>query len=536
MKQIVRRTSLLTNETCIISCDSYRISFLENIGFLFMIHLENVTYRYRDDGKQVLRNLNLDIQAGESVCIMGANGSGKSTLAKILAGLIDVKQGRVSVEAGDTSPMPVGILFQNPDNQIVSVTVEKEIAFALENLAVPQPEMERLITETLERFSITHLRSRLTSELSGGEKQRVALAGVMVCQPPILVLDEPDSFLDESGKVTLMEELVKLRQSNPSMIQIHITQYPSTAERYSRLIVLDGGAVAADAAPEEIFQHRAFCIKTGLSFSLENGRQIVIPTSSVNGVAKRPPSINRLVLRRVCFRYHEGHEVLRNISFDLEKGEAIGLVGPSGSGKSSLGLLLCGLLKPGSGSIEYLDDNCQSVPPDRLVGRVSAVFQQPERQFFLPTCSEEIAFGPKNLRCSLNETEIEALLAMVGLEPRTFVAKDPFTLSGGEKRRLAFAAVLSMSPQFVVFDEPTCGLDQEGVGRFILLAQALKQRGVGIVIITHDGDIIKTLTDKVLHLKGDSSWIELSRTEFFEGDGWAGVVSPPTSCEHIPNK
>ena len=536
MKQIVRRTSLLTYETCIISCDSYRISFLENIGFLLMIHLENVTYRYRDDGEPVLRNLNLDIRAGESVCIMGANGSGKSTLAKILAGLIDIKQGRVSVEAGDTSPMPVGILFQNPDNQMVSVTVEKEIAFALENLAVPQPEMERLITETLERFSITHLRSRLTSELSGGEKQRVALAGVMVCRPPILVLDEPDSFLDESGKATLMEELAKLRQSNSSMIQIHITQYPSTAERYSRLIVLDGGTIAADAAPEEIFQHRAFCIKTGLSFSLENGRQIVIPSSSVNGAAKRPPSINKLALRRVCFRYPGGREVLRNISFGLEKGETIGLVGPSGSGKSSLGLLLCGLLKPDFGSIEYLDDNCQSVPPDRLVGRVSAVFQQPERQFFLPTCSEEIAFGPKNLRCSLSETEIEALLAMVGLEPRTFVAKDPFTLSGGEKRRLAFAAVLSMSPQFVVFDEPTCGLDQEGVGRFILLAQALKQRGVGMVIITHDGDIIKTLTDKVLYLKGDSNWIELSRTEFFEGDGWAGVVSLPTSFENTPPK
>ncbi len=499
-----------------------------------MIHLENVTYRYRDDGEPVLRNLNLDIRTGESVCIMGANGCGKSTLAQILAGLIDVKQGRVLVEVGDSPPIPVGILFQNPDNQMVSVTVEKEIAFALENLAVPQPEMERLITETLQRFSITHLRSRLTSELSGGEKQRVALAGAMVCRPPILVLDEPDSFLDESGKITLMEELAKLRLDNPSMIQIHITQYPSTAERYPRLIVLDNGTVAADAAPQKVFQRRAFCIKTGLGFSLESSRQIVIPSSSVNGAAERPQTINKLVLRKVSFRYPEGCEVLRNVSLDLEKGEAIGLVGPSGSGKSSLGLLLCGLLKPRSGSITYLDDNRQLVDPDRLVGRVSAVFQQPERQFFLPTCSEEIAFGPKNLRCPLSKTQIEALLAMVGLEPRTFGPKDPFTLSGGEKRRLAFAAVLSMSPQFVVFDEPTCGLDQEGVGRFILLARALKLRGVGMVIITHDGDIIKALTDKVLYLKGDSSWIELSRAEFFGNDGWMGIVSPPTGCGYAP--
>jgi len=496
---------------------------------LFMIRLENVTYRYREDSEPVLRNLNLHLQPGESVCVMGANGSGKSTLAKILAGLIDVKQGRVRVEIGDGCPMPVGILFQNPDNQIVSVTVEKEIAFALENLGVPLAEMEARVTETLKRFSILHLRSRLTAELSGGEKQRVALAAVMVCRPPILVLDEPDSFLDESGKATLMEELQKLHQGNPSMIQIHITQYPNTAERYHRLIVLDRGVVVADAAPQEILQDQAFCIKTGLAFSLENGRQIVIPQSSVNGVAERSPSLEKITLRNVCFHYAGECEVLRNVSFDLKKGEIIALVGPSGSGKSSLGLLLCGLLKSVSGSIEYLDDNHKPVPFDLLVGRVSAAFQQPERQFFLPSCSKEIAFGPKNLGYMLTKIEIDALLAMAGLEPGTFAPKDPFTLSGGEKRRLAFAAVLSMLPQFVVFDEPTCGLDQEGVGRFLLLALALKRRGVAMVIITHDGNIVESLADKVIHLKGDSSWIELSNAEFFSNNSWEGVVSPPTN-------
>ncbi len=501
-----------------------------------MISFENVTYRYSDDGEPVLRNLNLTVQAGETLCIMGANGSGKSTLAKVLAGLIRVKQGRVHIESASDTQIPVGILFQNPDNQMVALTVEKEIAFALENLGTPQPEMEQLITETLERFSITHLRRRLTSELSGGEKQRVALAAVMVCRPLILVLDEPDSFLDESGKVMLREELARLRRENRAMVQLHITQYPSTARLYPRLVVLDKGAVAADAAPKEIFQDRVFCIKTGLGFSLGEKRRIAVPAFEEGVTTNRFPKVNELILKRVSFRYPEGRQVLKNISFNLNAGETIGLVGPSGSGKSTLGLLLCGLLQPTSGSIEYFDDKDKQVPFDRLSGRVSAVFQQPERQFFLPTCSKEIAFGPRNLGRSLNTKEVETLLAMVGLQPQTFAQKDPYTLSGGEKRRLAFAVVLAMSPQFVIFDEPTCGLDQEGVGRFILLAQTLKEREMGMVIISHDGDIMKNLADKVIYLKDDSSYVELSRTDFFNDDRWVDIVSTPSNCGVIESR
>ncbi|MFH1373944.1 MAG: energy-coupling factor transporter ATPase [bacterium] len=494
-----------------------------------MIRFEEVTCRYRDDGPPVLRNLSLEIRDGESVCIMGANGSGKSTLARIIAGLLEVRQGRLKIDVDSRSPLPVGILFQNPDNQIVSVTVEKEIAFALENLGVPPPEMEQLVDETLERFSISHLRTRLTGELSGGEKQRVALAGVMVCRPPVLVLDEPDSFLDESGKADLERELKKLRTENRSMIQIHITQYPSMARRYRRLVVLDAGTIAADGVPDEIFRDLDLCLRTGLLFSLNDHRQIAIPPQLSHPQAEPPVILSGLVLRRVCLRYPgAASDVLRNISFDLQAGEAIGLVGPSGSGKSSLGLLLCGLLKPDSGSIEYIDDHRQPIPPEQTIGQVSAVFQQPERQFFLPSCSEEVAFGPKNLHQQVDQTHVDALLAMVGLQPTAFRGKDPFILSGGEKRRLAFAAVLSMFPRVVVFDEPTCALDQEGVGRFIRLGRVLKERGVGLIIISHDGDIIKLLTDKVIILTNDSRWSRLSTDEFFCDKTWVGVVSPPS--------
>jgi energy-coupling factor transport system ATP-binding protein len=500
------------------------------IGFFDMIRLERVTFRYRDDSPPVLRNLDLTVSDGESLSVMGVNGSGKSTLAKILAGLLEVKQGRVHIDRNDAGRLPVGILFQNPDNQMVAVTVEKEIAFALENFGTPQPEMERLVSEALERFSIRHLRRRLTSELSGGEKQRVAMAAVMVCRPAVLVLDEPDSFLDESGKAALMEELARLRRENPDMIQIHITQYPSTAQRYPRLVVLDNGSVAADGPPSEIFQRRDFCLRTGLSFSPEDGRQLVVPEFPRDDTGAAD-AVETIRLKNVGFAYLDGHPVLRNLSFTWRWGEIVGLVGPSGSGKSTLGLLLCGLLKPDSGSVAYLNREEQPVSPEKRAGQVSAVFQQPERQFFLPTCAKEVAFGPQNFGRRLRAADVADLLAMVGLQPDMFADKDPFTLSGGEKRRLAFAAVLSMFPRFVVFDEPTCGLDQEGVGRFILLAQALKRRGLGMMVITHDGDIIKHLTDRVLLLQRDAGYFLYTKDEFFQSGRWVGVVSPPAAEE-----
>ncbi|MEW5995164.1 MAG: energy-coupling factor transporter ATPase [Candidatus Zixiibacteriota bacterium] len=491
-----------------------------------MIRLENVTYRYRDDARPVLRNLSLEIQPGEVIAIMGPNGSGKSTLARLLTGLVETRQGHVHVDISTETPMPVGLLFQNPDNQMVAVTVEKEIAFALENQAAPVDEMERRITATLEQFGITHLRQRLTSELSGGEKQRVALAAVMICRPPMLVLDEPDSFLDEPGKAMLLDELGRLQRENPAMIQIHITQYPSTAQKYRRLIVLDRGAVAFDGPPQDIFADNQLSTRLGVTLPVGDRRQVAMPPGP-NKSDVQAAELAAIEVRRASFDYADSAPVVRNVSFSVRRGETLGVVGSSGSGKSTLGLLLSGLLRPQSGSVDYLAADGTPVAPERCTGLVTAVFQQPERQFFLPTCSEEITFGPKNVGLALAKHQVAGYLALVGLEPTEFSRKDPYTLSGGEKRRLAFAAVLSMAPQFVVFDEPTCGLDLEGVGRFIHLVQSLRWRGAGLTIITHDGDLVNRLCDQVLYLQNDGGWDLMSRNEFFGTQRWEGIVSPP---------
>ncbi|MEW6413122.1 MAG: energy-coupling factor transporter ATPase [Candidatus Zixiibacteriota bacterium] len=491
-----------------------------------MIELENVTFRYREDARPALKSVSLRVNDGETVCVMGANGSGKSTLAKLLAGLVEPQQGQVRISRISSRAIPVGIIFQNPDNQMVAVTVEKELAFALENLGYSQEKMETAITGALATFNLTHLRRRLTTELSGGEKQRVALASVMIFEPDVLVLDEPDSFLDEQGKSALREELENIRRRQPRVIQIHITQYPQIARLYKRLVVFSEGEVAADGDPADIFRRTEFCERVGLRFPISEGKRIVVPHRSDIQAMRKQPSVVTIESDVLGFRYSENGHIIRNLSFDVAAGEAVGIVGLSGSGKSTLGNLLCGLLTPTDGGVSYLDRNGQPVDISAVAGRVTGVFQQPEKQFFLPTCSEEMAFGPMNLGRRLSREQQIALFAMVGLDASKFADRDPFTLSGGEKRRLAFAVVLSMRPDFVVFDEPTCGLDPEGVGRFILMAGELKKMGVGLVIISHDGDVIKSLADKVVYLRNDASNLVMPRTDFFANPDYCKIVSP----------
>ncbi|UCE24188.1 MAG: ATP-binding cassette domain-containing protein [Candidatus Zixiibacteriota bacterium] len=491
-----------------------------------MIKLDNVTYRYRDEDQPALKSINLEIGPGESVCVMGANGSGKSTFARLLSGLLNVQQGQLKISSPRSRPIPVGMIFQNPDNQMVAVTVEKELAFALENLGYAQSDMDKLIGHNLQKFNIVHLRQRLTTELSGGEKQRVALASVMIFQPDILVLDEPESFLDEEGKAALGEELINIKKQRPSMIQIHISQYPYVASRYERLLVFDRGEVIADDAPQNILADMDLCERAGLRFTNRAGQRVVIPSQTDRGGRSGSGALGSVEVDKIRFAYSDSDYVLRNLSCTVRAGGIVGVVGPSGTGKSTLGSLICGILKPTDGRVCYLDRNGNLVDPETVAGRVSGVFQQPERQFFLPTCTEEIAFGPKNLGQRLDSQNVEALFAMAGLDADTFADRDPFTLSGGEKRRLAFAAVLSMSPDFVVFDEPTCGLDQEGVGRFILLARGLREKGVGLVIISHDGQIMRSLADSIVYLRSDAGNLVMSCDEFFENPLYRKVVSP----------
>jgi energy-coupling factor transporter ATP-binding protein EcfA2 len=489
-----------------------------------MLSLKNVTYRYRADLPPVLDDISLEVASGEQICVMGANGSGKSTLARLVASLAEPDSGTVTIDTPGSGGMAVGMLFQNPDNQMVAVTVDKEIAFALENLGVPPEQIEQRLSDVLRRFDIEHLRRRLTSELSGGEKQRVALAALMVSDPAALVLDEPDSFLDEAGRRLLSEQLAAIHRRNPRACVIRITQYPHVARSYPRLVMLEHGRILADGNPGAILADESLCQRAGLVFDpcryavKESTTAALAQTNGHSGIAN-------VVCERVTFAYLADQAVLKGLDLELRSGETLAVVGPSGSGKSTLGLLLCGLNQPDSGQLRFLDSDGGQLDAADLPGRVSAILQQPERQFFLRTCAEEVMFGPTNRGHHFVDQQAEAMMQLVGLDPQVFAARDPLTLSGGEKRRLAFAAVLSMQPEVVVFDEPTCALDVDGVSRFVALSQRLAEQGRTQVVITHDGDVVRLLADKVLILDAEGRSSLVTAREFFSSDS-SKTVSP----------
>ncbi|MGH8015112.1 MAG: ABC transporter ATP-binding protein [Candidatus Zixiibacteriota bacterium] len=482
-----------------------------------MIRLENITYRYSGDSPPALLNVNLEFAPGESVCVMGANGSGKSTFARLVAGLLKTQQGRMSVNVGKNVPIPVGLLFQNPDNQMVAVTVQKEIAFALENLGVSQPDMEKRINRILLDFSIEHLRRRMTSELSVGEKQKVALAALFVFNPPVLVLDEPDSFLDKAGRELFRRQLEKIKDKTPELIIIEITQYPQVARQYERLIVFHNGRVAADRSPAEILQNKSFCLNCGIEFDFTPAKEIEMPQLSELSNGNNSNRLEKIIFERVSYSYPgSGQNAVSNFSGVINRNEITAIVGPSASGKSTLSMLMCGINEPDSGQIRWVGQNSREMNGKAIRGQITAALQQPERQFFLSTCEQEVEFGPRNFGRTISRRAIQGLFKMSGLSFEQFYKRDPFTLSLGEKRRLAFASVLSIFPGFIVFDEPTCSLDREGVGRFILMAQGLKKAGAGVVFISHDDEIIKALADKIILLDGKGNFWSMTGEAYFQ--------------------
>lgn len=464
-----------------------------------MCELTNVSYRFPNAADPILRDLSFSMRTGEHVAMMGANGSGKSTLALLMAGLLQPESGYIRIDEAKAMTLPVGVLFQNPDVQLVAATVERDIALGLENLGASNDEMRTRVTEILERFQIRHLRERTIADLSGGEKVRVALAGVMITRPKLLVLDEPDSYLDETGKRILMAEIERLRTTEPEIAVLHITQYRHIADYYPRLLLLKDGAIGYDGLP------------TNYVYDVPDTEKINFSGSSAE---RRILRVNEL-----SFSYTDT-SLIHNLSFELESGSVLAVVGGSGSGKSTLGMLLAGLLTPDNGTIE-VDEVAQGADSP-----VTMLFQFPEKQFFLPTCRAELAFAPMNHGRPVTSLETDYWLSTVGLSPEQFAERDPVTLSGGEKRRLACALPFGLSARSIIFDEPTAGLDHSGVARFLELVHYLKARGKGVLIISHDGTVVEQAADSVLCFAVNGVE-KLSTSDFFASDRWREFLSPP---------
>ncbi|UCD17885.1 MAG: ATP-binding cassette domain-containing protein [Candidatus Zixiibacteriota bacterium] len=496
-----------------------------------MIRLANVSYTY-PGGATALRNLSLHISRGEQVAVIGNNGSGKTTLALLLNGVLKADAGEIRVDGlnpsdehdARTLKQKVGLVFQNPDNQLVSTTVEREVAFSLENMNVPHPQLAERVKTSIELFGLSEFCTRLTSEMSGGEKQRLALASVMAVNPDILILDEPGSYLDESGKRLLAEAVSQLLKQVRDLTVIRITQYAEIAQKYDRVILLKDGKIVMDDSPVAVYANARLCADAGIEIPLKyrmlNG--VDFPRQHHPHTRKESKDVppQNIMLESVHFSYGSGQAVFKGIDVSVYNNRTYGVVGRSGGGKTTLIQLMAGLLEPSRGRVRY--SGFRAKP-----GAIAVSFQQAERQFFLETVDREIRFGAENVKAPNIDKLVAECYSLVGLPRHLFKARNPFTLSGGESRRLAFGTILPLHPCFILFDEPTCALDAGGIRQFKQLVGWLRDDGVGVVIVSHYGDIIFELADEVIVINEGVVETVCEKRAFFTSIDYSGYLSTP---------
>lgn len=475
------------------------------------VRLDHVTLRYGDS--LALDDVTLEVCRGERVCVLGANGSGKSTLASVICGLLAPDEGDVELagHAVCTGGVPdlaayrdarrqLGLVFQNPDDQIVTSVVADDVAFGPENLGVPRAQIAARVARELRRVAMEKYAHADPSRLSGGQRQRVCIAGALAMEPAVLVLDEPSSLLDVRGRAAIMRVMGRLAAAGATLV--HVTHFMDETLAADRVIVMQRGHVALEGTPGEVFAAKNAQViealglempfearlATALRADAADGKVAAVagpsdekPAASVP--AAEPPAI---LARDLGFSYGPDAQALDGVSLEVPVRATTAIVGQTGSGKSTLLRLLCGLEAADAGSLTVCGINAATKRGRRQIRRaVGYVMQHPERQLFAQTVAEDVAFGPRNQGLSAAEVErrVAHALDLVGLTDRRDAS--PFELSGGQQRLAAIAGVLAMEPELLVLDEPTAGLDPRGRARLRALMADLAAHGVTLLQVTH---------------------------------------------------
>jgi energy-coupling factor transport system ATP-binding protein len=473
----------------------------------------------------------LTLRRGEVKLLLGPSGAGKSSLALTLNGLIPHQiegdtRGHVLVNGTPTTETTlaaltaqVGLLFQDPESQIATLTVADEVAFGLENLRVPPDEIGPRVAVALRQVGLEGLDATGTGALSGGQKQRLALASVLAMGVSILVLDEPTANLDPAGTSDFFELLARLKASGISVLIIE-HKLDELVEQVDSIAVLDReGTITLDGPPRQVLgEGRALLEELGVWLPqvselanrlLDKGLQldpypltvdeaVDAVVALVGGtsrslpaeVARQDDRPTHIKVDRLSYRYQEGAHALREVSLRVLAGDFYALLGPNGSGKTTLAKHLVALLRPQSGSITLGGEDITRISPARVSREVAYVFQNPEHQFVALTVFDELAYSLRAAK--LPEAEVRArserLLEEFGLEKHR--QSNPFTLSQGKKRRLSVATMLALGPRVLILDEPTFGQDQENATRIMHELQRLNAQGVTILMITHDMKLV----------------------------------------------
>lgn len=473
------------------------------------MRLDHVTLRYGDS--LALDDVTLEVCRGERVCVLGANGSGKSTLASVICGLLAPDEGDVELagHAVCTGGVPdlaayrdarrqLGLVFQNPDDQIVTSVVADDVAFGPENLGVPRAQIAARVARELRRVAMERYAHADPSRLSGGQRQRVCIAGALAMEPTVLVLDEPSSLLDVRGRAAIMRVMGRLAAAGATLV--HVTHFMDEALAADRVVVMQHGRVALEGTPDEVFATKNAQVIEALGLEMPFEARLATALRQAGGAiaapgapsdekpaapvpAAEPPAI---LARDLGFSYGPDAQALDGVSLEVPVRATTAIVGQTGSGKSTLLRLLCGLEAADAGSLTVCGINAATKRGRCQVRRaVGYVMQHPERQLFAQTVAEDVAFGPRNQGLSAAEVErrVAHALDLVGLADRRDAS--PFELSGGQQRLAAIAGVLAMEPELLVLDEPTAGLDPRGRARLRALMADLAAHGVTLLQVTH---------------------------------------------------
>lgn len=522
------------------------------------LNLESVHFSYQEE-KPILKGVDLTIKEGEYLVILGHNGSGKSTCARHFNALLTPNKGRVLVFGQDSSEeenkrpirSQVGMIFQHPDDQMVTSVVRDDIAFGPENLSVPTPQIIERVEAALHKVGMQAYAEADPSELSGGQKQRIAIAGILAMRPKLIVFDEAGAMLDPRGRSSLLKVMRELHEQGLTII--NITHFMEDALEASRVIVMNEGRIALEGSAEEIFSQHSYLSSLGLelpfeaelrhqlkeagiilgsgknlaqeiaSASLADKAALPAPASVSAQKARRPELATNtpmedhpLIFKDVFYSYKNvfqkkkrkkqqesstANYALKQINLKIKAGSFVGLIGHTGSGKSTLIEHMNGLKVPHSGEVLVQGRSTTDKPGRRAARKVVGyVSQYPEYQLFAETVFEDIAFGPRNLGMpeELVEKTVRAAMELLGLDYEQMKELSPFALSGGQQRRAAIAGILAMEPRILILDEPLAGLDPVGRQDILRIISTLHKQGCTIVMVSHSMNEIAELADHLI--------------------------------------
>ena len=540
-----------------------------------LIDVKNLLFNYKmysGEKEEVIEHtaidhVSLSIKKGDFVGILGHNGSGKSTLAKQLAALLKPSGGIIYVNGMDTAKdellfsirKTAGMVFQNPDNQLIGNIVEEDIAFGPENMGIPREEIEDRITRALEATGMSAYREHSPNALSGGQKQKIAISGVLSMDPECIIFDEPTAMIDPEGRKEVLKAIYDLNRLKHITI-IYITHFLDEVSRADYLYVMKQGAITLQGSPEILFKMPDQLTENNLELPFEISLIAELRKKGLNipkeiytkqqlleffkcmqqeeGFLFQEKKVENqqkkciaetekekgIVLKNISYQYkkrsaEEAKDALKDVSLSIKPGEFVAIVGKTGSGKSTLIQHLNGLLQPQSGQYFFEGQDIWSKKYDlkKLRQKVALCFQYPEYQLFEETILKDIAFGPKNLGFDKKKCEKKARYAMklVGL-PAELEKVSPFSLSGGQKRRVALAGILAMEPEYLILDEPVAGMDAPGKKMlFQLLHHLNKDKGITIVLVSHNMDDVAAHADRVLIMEDGTLKMDGTTREIF---------------------